>query len=178
MDLKQKEHYFKEIYKVEADRVFRFASMRVSSREDVVDIVQEVFYKFWQMVESEKKIEYPRSLLFTMARNKIIDWYRKKKSISLTSIENDFLEEGEELQIVDPDSLKDIVVSVEAKEVLRNLSKLPPQYSEAIRLRFVEDLSPREIAETLNISANAFSLRINHALERLREVMNVNKNNE
>lgn len=57
-------------------RLFGFIRQRVSSTEDAEDILQEVFYQF---AGNTEPIEQASSWLFRVARNKIIDSYRKQK---------------------------------------------------------------------------------------------------
>lgn len=180
MDLESKQSYFKEIYTKEADNVFRFVFLRISNKEESVDITGEVFYKFWQIVCKEE-VNAPRALLFTIARNKVIDWYRKKRTESLEAI-TEKSEEDENVpfyfQVADERADKDILLSSEARYVMETLQGLPPQYQEVVSLRFIDGLSPQEIGEVLNITPNAASLRINHALEKMRKELGINIKDE
>lgn len=180
MDLDSKQLYFKEIYTKEADNIFRFVFLRISNKEESVDITGEVFYKFWQIVCKEE-VSTPRALLFTIARNKVIDWYRKKQTKSLEAM-TEKSEEDENVpfyfQVEDEKADKDIVISAEASWVMEVLHSLPPQYKEVVSLRFIDGLSPQEIGEVLHITPNAASLRINHALEKMRKELGINIKDE
>lgn len=55
MDLRERQKYFAKIYAVEADKIFRFVFLRVSDREEALDITEEVFYKFWQAICNGEK---------------------------------------------------------------------------------------------------------------------------
>lgn len=177
MDLQKKQEYFKNFYEKEADRIFRFIIFRVGNKEDALDITSEVFYKFWQVILNENKVYNEFSLIFTIARNMIVDWYRRKRPISLDSM----LEASEELGInfepMDESALREMNISVEASWVMQVVSKLLPQYKEVIMMRFVEDLSIKEIAEILSITENAVSLRINQGLKKIREKLDITKKN-
>ncbi len=85
--MKSHKETFITLYKSESDKLFRYCWMRISSREQAIDTVQESFMKLWDALEKCRKdgtqIESQRAMLFAIARNLIIDWYRKKKSISL-----------------------------------------------------------------------------------------------
>ena len=170
---KEREKYFKEIYEANADKIFRYVSSRVSGREEVLDLVQEIFYKFWQAVSQGKVISFPKTFLFKIAHNKVIDWYRKNKPESLDRMMEGDEGESQSFQVEDTKAEMEMRISNEANWVLGIIHKLPPQYSEAVKMRFVDDLSPQEMAEILNISPNAVSLRLNHALEKLREILKI-----
>ncbi len=83
MELKNAQSLFIAIYERESDPLFRFCAVRTSSREQAIDIVQEAFMRFWKILAEGTDVESPRPFLFRVARNLIIDWYRKKKTYSL-----------------------------------------------------------------------------------------------
>lgn len=180
MEMEDKKSIFENLYKKEADRIFRFVLMRVSSRDEALDITEEVFYKFWQSMQDGKHIENHLAFLFAIARNKIIDWYRKKKSLSLENLlENKEDADGEALQLADPDAHTDIATGVEANWVIKTLHKLEKKDAEIIDLRFIQGLQPQEISEILGTSANSISIRITRAIEKLRKELGINlKDNE
>ena len=109
-----------------------------------------------------------RAFIFTVARHLIIDWYRKKKSVSFEDLTN--RETGEAYDPVDEEALRNIQVGAEGKFLIEAVNKLSPTYRQAVFLRFVEDLSPSEIGEALGVSANAVSVRINRGMEELRKI--------
>ncbi|OHB10937.1 MAG: hypothetical protein A3G05_02250 [Candidatus Zambryskibacteria bacterium RIFCSPLOWO2_12_FULL_45_14] len=167
---------FTEIYNRESDSLFRFCLVRVSDRERALDITQEAFTRLWSSILSEKKVDNPRALLFIVARNLIIDWYRRIKSVSLESLSSD---EDREFDAPDPKVELEIEMNADARRVLSVLSDLEPQYREVIYFRYVEDLTPQEIAEILKLNANTVSVRITRGIEALRKLMGIKKmNNE
>src|SRR6185436_7404745 len=74
---------FGEVYEKESDAIFRFCLLRTSDRDVALDFTQDTFMRFWNSLLLEKDIKNHRTFLFTIARNVVIDWYRKKKSFSL-----------------------------------------------------------------------------------------------
>jgi RNA polymerase sigma factor (sigma-70 family) len=68
-------------------RLLGFIRQRVSNEADAEDILQDVWYQFTTTVDTEP-IEQVSSWLFTVARNKITDRYRKKKPESLENLLN------------------------------------------------------------------------------------------
>jgi RNA polymerase sigma factor (sigma-70 family) len=67
----------------ERKRLFDFIRRRVRSEEDAEDILQDVLYQLAATHSVTEPIEKMTSWLFTVARNKIIDWYRKRKPFSI-----------------------------------------------------------------------------------------------
>lgn len=88
-------------------------------------------------------------------------------------------EEGEAgWDIADDIVHQQVGLSAEAHLVLQVLDGLSGQYAEVVKMRFLDDLLPQEIAEVLNVSPNAVSLRLNHALDKLRKELDINIENK
>ena len=156
---------FKKIYEDESDAIFRFCLTRVSNKDQALDITQETFLRLWNNLLEEKKILNYRAFIFTIARNLIIDWYRKEKNISL-----DKMIEDEGFDQVDNYAMKNIETGIEGRYLVDKINELSPMNKDPVYLRFVEDLSPEEIGKILNISTNNASVRINRGLEELRKI--------
>lgn len=158
---------FEKLYQSQSDAIFRYCLFRVSDREIAIDLAQDAFTKYWDAISNGKEVLNDRAFLFMIARNLIIDLYRKKKSVSLDAI----LEENEDHMFMAGGIGKEsIEMSTEARFVLDKINELEPSHQQIIYLRFVEDLKPKEIAEVLDISSNAVSVRILRGIEKLREL--------
>lgn len=166
---------FEAIYKNESDIIFRFCLLRVSSREQALDITQETFLRLWQSLQKDENILNSKAFLFTIARRLIIDWYRKKKSLSLDQMTKD-QEEGSTYDVVDEKTTEDkMIVGIEGRYLIDKINELDASYRDPLYLRFVEDLSPPEIGQILGVSANTASVRINRGLEELRKIAGYSK---
>lgn len=168
-----KEKKFIDLYSKEADAIFRFCLLRTSNRDIAKDLVQESFTKIWQTMLLGKDIENMRAFLFKISRNLIIDWYRKKKAVSLDQIiEEDphgniaLIDEGEELSLE---------MGAEARFLIMKIKEIDPIYQQVVYLRFVEDMKPHEIAEILGETVNVISVRITRGIEKLREITGYSK---
>lgn len=165
---------FEEIYSLESDAIFRFCLLRVSDRDQALDITQETFLRLWQSIQDGNDILNNKAFLFTIARRLVIDWYRKKKSLSL-----DYLmikdSDGESRDFVDEHTNIDNLLSgAEGRFLLKKINEISSSNRDSVYLRFVEDLSPGEIAKILGISTNAASVRINRGLEELKKISGYN----
>jgi RNA polymerase sigma-70 factor (ECF subfamily) len=155
---------FLAAYDAYNDAIFRFCALKVSNRELAQDLTQEVFMRYWQSLRKGEKFKNERAYLYTLARNLVIDWYRKKKESSLDAL----TEVGIEFKGEGAQSITD---KAEAAEVLAVIEQLDDDAREVLLLRFVEGFSPKEIAELLSESANVISVRIHRALKKVQELM-------
>lgn len=160
---------FIEGYDQYADGVFRYCFFKLSNRESAKDIVQETFVKTWQYIREGKDIGNLKAFLYKVARNLVIDEYRKQKTGSL-----DDLQEGG----FDVATKEDMTVSTEVDIVFEAVEKLEPHYREVIVMRFVHDLSPKEIADILGENENAVSVRLNRAVKKTQDLLQIDKNNQ
>ncbi|MDP2650971.1 MAG: RNA polymerase sigma factor [bacterium] len=161
---------FAEVYNRESDAVFRFCLFRTSDRDMALDFTQDTFMRFWNSLQKDRKIDNHRTFLFTIARNTIIDWYRKKKAVSLDAI----LEEvGADRSIFTAVARENVETEFEAQHLLEKISSLVEPYQHAVYLRCVEELKPRQIAEILGESANVISVRISRGLSQLRAMLQI-----
>jgi RNA polymerase sigma factor (sigma-70 family) len=96
----------------------------------------------------------------------IIDWYRKKKSVSLDALEETGFE-AEAFSMLGADS------ESEVKRILDAITELDAKDKEVVLLRFVEGLDPKDIAEILEESANVVSVRINRAIEKVQKKLHI-----
>ncbi len=155
------------------DELFRHASMRMKDRDRALELTQECFLKVWEYAQKGEEIREIRPFLYRTLRHLIIDEYRRKKSVSLEA-----LVEGHEDRSVEtllpPDESNTLEAAVErfdGKRALAALKELPDPYREAISLRYVEGLSPREIGDIVGESENAVSVRIHRGLKKLKDTL-------
>lgn len=162
---------FVDLYTAESDKLFRYCFLRVSNRDQAMDITQDAFMRLWDSLVQGKEIDNLRSFLFKIAHNLIIDWYRKKKAISLDSL-LDSEEEGSKLQVADENHVH-FELQSEGKRLIEKIQVLDPTYQHVVYLRFVEDLSPKEISQIVNLDVNVVSVRINRGINALRALLDI-----
>ena len=80
----EESRYIEQVANRESGRLFGFIRQRVNSREDAEDILQEVLYQFLKGFSDIRSTERITSWLFTVTRNKIKDYFRKKKAVPLS----------------------------------------------------------------------------------------------
>jgi len=162
----QKDHErFLEEYSRHADAIFRYCLLRVGKREEAYDVTQETFFRAWRYIADGKNVESFRPFFYKTAKNVIIDFFRRKKLISLEYI----LQEGGGA-LLEHDALslngEDAIIAREAIDFINHLEKT---YKDPVILRYVEGMSVQEIAETLNESENVISVRIHRGIKKIKE---------
>ena len=160
---------FDKLFQSESDAIFRFCVLRVSDREQARDLVQETFLRLWQTLEKGTEMTNARAFLFTVAHRLVIDWYRKKKAISMQALADPTTEEA--YDPADEGTLpENLELGSEGRYLMDKIKELNDSYRQAVYLRYAEGLSPPEIGEILGISANAASVRVNRGLQELRRL--------
>jgi RNA polymerase sigma-70 factor (ECF subfamily) len=166
MDHDDIKDHFLAVYDQYGDDIFRFCVLKVSSREVAQDLTQETFTRFWQQLRNGTSVGNDRALLYTVARNLVIDWYRKRKEQSLDML----AEEGFEFA---GDDHRRITEHAEMREVLAVINDLDEPSREALTLRFIDGMSPKDIAALSGETANAVSVRINRALKKVQDHLHI-----
>src|SRR4051812_13823839 len=134
---------FITLYDEMADQLFRHCFFKLSNRELALDLVQETFARTWEYIASGKEVKNVKGFLFKVANNLIIDEYRKKKAVSLESLQE---ATGFDAPV---NEHKKTIFSVEVDTVLAHINKLDSKYKDVILMRYVNDYSPKEIAKIL-----------------------------
>lgn len=138
----------------------------VGDLESAQDIVQEAFIKLYQ--QEPGRIVEPglKSWLYTVCRNRALDQLRRRKRF--ISVEEESMDE-----LVSSDRRPDEIVcqEEESASILRFIRRLPPNQQEVIRLKFLADLSYKEISAVTGLSATNVGFLIHTALHRLKQLL-------
>ena len=151
---------FAALYDGHFHRIYAYVSRRVGSRAEAEDITSETFH---QALENLAKFEWRgvpfAAWLFRIASNAISDHYRREAK-------------QKDLPAVDPPPEPAAVDDADRRaQVFRNVAVLPADQRRVIQLRFAEEKSIREVAETLGRSEGAVKQLQFRALQTLRERM-------
>ena len=167
------EQQFKDGFERYSDELFRHCAMRISDRERALEITQDAFMRTWDYVRKGGEVRELRPFLYQTLRNLIIDEYRKAKMHSLEAMVEDT--EGASVENLlpsdDTNTVEAAMERLDAKEALRRVDELPELYREVILLRYVEGLSPKEIASIVQETENVVSVRIHRALKKMKEIL-------
>lgn len=161
----------------EKDKLLGFIRNRVSSLEEAEDILQDVFYQFVAGYDTIESLDRVTSWLFSVARNKIIDRYRRDASRPKRT---DFgIQTGTDddapltLQDILPDLgntpedsyLRDVIWEA----IMDAVDELPAEQRQIFILNEIQERSFREISEETGVSINTLLSRKRYAILSLRK---------
>jgi RNA polymerase sigma-70 factor (ECF subfamily) len=167
--MRNRSEEFGEAYERYSDELFRHCALRLKDRERALELTQEAFVRAWQYMERGEEVRELRPFLYRTLRNLIIDEYRKVRPTSLEGMLDDESENVEALMPADEsNTLEAAIDRFDGKRALEMLKKLPDSYREVLVMRYVDGLSPGEIAREISESENAVSVRIHRGLKKLK----------
>ena len=166
------ERAYLEAYEAYNDALFRHALFRVSNRDRALELVQDTFLKVWDYLQGGGTVDQYKAFLYRILNNLIIDEYRKKKSSSLDEIlENDTGEMESKLSEGSVREIEENFDEARTLEAIRaRIPELPDTYRDVVTMRYIDGLTPKEIASMMNISENVVSVRLHRGTHKLREL--------
>ncbi len=155
---------FGKIYEIFIERIYRYIYLKVSNKEESEDLTQQVFIKAWNGISDFKFQRNPfSSWLYSIARNTVIDFYRKKKP--------DFsLDEEIKIDILYEIDINEKLINKEQlNKIMKKIYQLPEEQKELLILHFIEDLSYDEIAKIMKKTPLNLRVLQHRALNRLKK---------
>jgi RNA polymerase sigma-70 factor (ECF subfamily) len=166
------EEAFSRLYTSYFSHVYRYIYFRVQDADAAEDLTQTVFLKVFERLPFFREINRePLALFFTVARNQVIDHWRKNKRIKVLA-EDDGLAEI-------PDSAPGVEEKIaragENKVLSLAIEALPAEQRDVLTLRFINELSYQEISGLLKKSEEAVRQIQCRALKNLRKYFKKNR---
>lgn len=160
MDSKQKE--FSQLIKDNQGLIIKVSRLYTNSLEDEQDLFQEIVLQLWRSYDSFKGNSKISTWMYRVALNTAITLFRKKTKSPLTSELDEVHFEYEQEQ----DDEKQAQISL-----LYKVIKLLPNVERAIVMMYLDDISYKEIAETLGITEVNARVKMNRLKKTLKELM-------
>ena len=151
-------------------RLFRYLLHLTGSRERAEDFFQETWVRVLErgsQYDGRWKFE---AWLFTIARNLVLDWHRRKKPASFESLRGPE-EDAPAFDVRDEKSvtpLESVLSKEQSEGVHTSLGKIPAVYREVLVLRFQEEMQLEEISVVLSTPISTVKSRLYRGLEALR----------
>ena len=161
--------HLEKVYRSERTSLLGFIRSRTGSLEEAEDLLQDVFFQAIRAASVTEPIENVVGWLYTIARNKIIDRYRRRR--------NDVSLQQEREDITLEELLADSGINIE-KEFIRRavmdalieaLEELPPEQRDAFIQQAIEGKTFREISEQSGVPLNTLIARKRYAVQFLRK---------
>jgi RNA polymerase sigma-70 factor (ECF subfamily) len=142
-----------------------YAFFKVHDRALGEDLVQETFIKTWNYLVRGGKVDMMKAFLYHILNHLIVDEYRKHKTTSLDVL----LKKGFEPSAGDPGRLFHVL---DGKAALLLIHRLPPTYQKVVRMRYVQDLSLKEMSLITGQSKNTVAVQVHRGLRKLKLLYN------
>jgi len=139
----------------------KHAYFKLNNHATGEDLVQDTFIKTWQYLVRGGKIEVMKAFLYHVLNNLIVDEYRKRKTSSLDVL----VEKGFEPNAGNSARFYDML---DGKAALLLIARLPIAYQKIMRMRYVQDLSLKEMALITGKSQNALAVQAHRGLVKLK----------
>ena len=106
-----------------------------------------------------------KNFLYRSLGNLVIDEYRKKKPLSLDDLHEQGFDPGKN----DTESMQN---QLDGARAIESLKELPEEYREVIFMRFVQELSLKEIAKITGDSENSVAVKIHRGIKKAQKIFN------
>ncbi len=144
-------------------QIYRFIYLKVGDREEAEDLTHQVFLQGFLKISDYQYQNFPfSSWLYRIARNEVIDFYRVRKS-HLDIVNNDDISEHR--------IIPDLEHRLAIEKIKGIIPKLKPIEQDVLIMRFVEDLSPSEVARVIGKTTIAVRLIQHRAIQKLKTLM-------
>lgn len=154
--------HFAELYDAYVKKIYAFVYYRVSHRETAEDLTSEVFIKALDKIKHYSSDQGTfSSWLYAIARNTVIDHYRKNKNES--DIDN-------LLGVLSRDDCsEEVAARMRLNQVGKYLKKFSPRQREIIIMRVWDGLSYKEISEITGMSQGGLKMTVSRILRKIRK---------
>ncbi|PIT92858.1 MAG: hypothetical protein COU08_00205 [Candidatus Harrisonbacteria bacterium CG10_big_fil_rev_8_21_14_0_10_42_17] len=157
---------FGELYDYYIPQIYRYVLLKVSNKTTAEDLVHEIFISAWKSIGRYEHKGFPfSSWLYQIARNQVIDHYRVKKTHS------DIETVNEEFVKIDPDVSERMDAKLQWEKVKGAMQNLSQDQQDVLIMRFVEDMSHREIAEAIKKTEGAVRIIQHRAINELKNLL-------
>ncbi|WP_440896163.1 RNA polymerase sigma factor [Amphibacillus sp. Q70] len=154
-------------YRTYGHSIFKYILYMISDYQQAEDLLQEVFIRTFNYLESGKSIDYPKTFLYRTAHNITVDFIRKNAPIKLVK---DIVFKKREYK--QPTVEEQLIISEQFKELYQTVMTLKYQYRQVIILRKMEQLSVKETATVLKWSEGKVRTTLSRAMKALEKKLN------
>ena len=158
----QKNLYFEQLYDRYSDKVYRKCLSFVKDDAKAEDFTHDIFLKLVLNLSSYKETAKFSTWLYSITYNYCIDQTRVSKKYSEVGLDENF-------DVPDDDDDAEIA-ELEAQQLNKAMKLILPEEKSILMMKYQDDLSIKEISDSLDISESAVKMRLLRAKEKLRKV--------
>ncbi len=162
----------KEFDKKYRRSVEKFVSQKIEDTGLVEEITNDVLWSAWESRENFNHKCEEFSWICSIAKHKIIDYYRKKKIKQVFFSNNPIYEEIADKALT-PE--RDVLKNELLEEIKDTFAELNEGYGKLLRLKYIDGLKISEISKMLKISLKAVESRLSRAKKQFREAWNYDR---
>jgi len=161
---------FEELYDKNINDIYRFIYFKIGKKDEASDLSSLVFLKTWEHIQKNKISDHQtlRALVYKIARNVVVDYYRNRRPESLS-----LDDENNRIEVVDEeyDLEMEIGVKGEYEKLMVKVMELKNEYREILIMRFVNDLSLDEISNITGKKKINIRVLLHRAIKALKEMI-------
>ena len=172
MSVNEQDRFIAEAFERDESRLRGFIRKRVLDTSDAEDVLQDVFYELIEAYRLMKPMEHTTAWMFRVARNRIVDLFRRKKAVSLNESVG---EDDEGLMLEDllpsPDAGPEAIYArgVLLETIEEAMEELPENQREVFVAHELMGKSFKELSDETGTSVNTLLSRKRYAVLYLRE---------
>lgn len=172
----QNREAYREVVARYQKRLFVYLYRLVGSREEVEDLLQNVFAKAYRNIGSFDTSRKFSSWIYRIAHNEAVNFLKRKSKKKFVSLE-DMVTSKDKLEASDDgqEPVQAWLRKETKEEVDAALAKLPPKYRQVLEMRYFSEYTYETIAKTLEKPVNTVGTLINRAKKKLLEVVKEDK---
>ncbi len=161
---------FEELYDKNINDIYRFIYFKIGKKDESSDLSSLVFLKTWEHIQKNKISDNQtlRALVYKIARNVVVDYYRNRRPESLS-----LDDENNRIEVVDEEYNLETEIGVkgEYEKLMVKIMELKNEYREILIMRFVNDLSLEEIADITGKKKINIRVLLHRAIKALKEMV-------
>jgi len=162
----QRNLYFEELYDRYVDKVYRKCLSFVKNEAQAEDFTHDIFLRLVLKIGTFKEHAKFSTWLYSITYNYCMDQIKIIKKQAETTLEENFDLEQEY------DNAE--LVEIQGQDLKKALQKIDPNERAMLLMKYQDDFSIKEIADTLNITESAVKMRLMRTKEKLRKIYTEN----
>lgn len=158
----QKNHYFEELYDRYSDKVYRKCLSFVKNQAQAEDFTHDIFLRLVLKIGSFKENSKFSTWLYSITYNYCMDQLRMaKRQGEVAMADNiDFVEESEDHELFE----------IQSHELKRALDKISTEEKAILLMKYQDDFSIKEIADSFGLTESAVKMRLMRTKEKVKKL--------